>query len=161
LGVPLLSELDFAWKIKCEIAPSQRWIALTGTNGKTTTIQMVQSIFNAGGVNGRVCGNVGEPVIAVLNGDHHYDVLALEVSSFQIEWSELPHYEAVAILNIAEDHIDWHGSFEEYANTKLKILDRCEIAVLNFDDIEVSTRTSSWLGRKIFYSLATPQSKSC
>ena len=63
LKIPLISEVDLAWQIKNELAPNQRWIALTGTNGKTTTIQMVQSIFDAAKVNGKACGNVGETVI--------------------------------------------------------------------------------------------------
>jgi UDP-N-acetylmuramoylalanine--D-glutamate ligase len=57
----LLSEVDFAWRIKCEIAPDQKWIALTGTNGKTTTIQMINSIFDYSGISGVACGNVGIP----------------------------------------------------------------------------------------------------
>ncbi|MEI6867158.1 MAG: UDP-N-acetylmuramoyl-L-alanine--D-glutamate ligase [Actinomycetes bacterium] len=156
LGVELISELDFAWLVKEEIAPLQKWIALTGTNGKTTSIQMVESIFTAAGINGKACGNVGEPAISALTGEQTYDVLALELSSFQIHWSQLPRYEAVAILNIAEDHLDWHGSFDNYANAKLKLLTQTDTAILNFSDPEIAARTTAWNGTKVFFTLDTP-----
>ena len=157
VGCELLSEIDFAWKVKEEIAPDQKWIALTGTNGKTTTIQMVQSIFDYSSLSGIACGNVGEPVISVLNSGDSYDYLALELSSFQLEWSQYAKYEAVALLNIAPDHIDWHGSFDQYAAAKLRLLDASEIAVINGEDSESVLRASAWSGRKIFYFLDTPQ----
>ena len=157
VGCELLSEIDFAWKVKEEIAPEQKWIALTGTNGKTTTIQMVQSIFDYSSMRGIACGNVGEPVISVLNSGDSYDYLALELSSFQLEWSQYARYEAVALLNIAPDHIDWHGSFDLYASAKLRLLDASEIAVINGEDSESVLRASAWSGRKVFYFLDTPQ----
>ena len=143
--------------VKTEIAPDQEWVALTGTNGKTTTIQMVQSIFDASGVNGIACGNVGEPVIEVLGSGKRYDVLALELSSFQLEWSHLPHFHASALLNIAPDHIDWHGTFDSYADAKMKLLEFSDIAIINSADSESVLRSSAWGGRKVFYALDTPQ----
>ena len=157
VGCELLSEIDFAWKVKEELAPDQKWIALTGTNGKTTTIQMVQSIFDYSSLSGIACGNVGEPVISVLNSGDSYNYLALELSSFQLEWSQYAKYEAVALLNIAPDHIDWHGSFDQYAAAKLRLLDASEIAVINGEDSESVLRASAWSGRKVFYFLDTPQ----
>jgi len=156
-GCEILSEIDFAWKVKEEIAPNQKWIGLTGTNGKTTTIQMVQSIFDYSQKSGVACGNVGEPVISVLNSGDEYDYLALELSSFQLEWSTHARYEAVALLNIAPDHIDWHGSFDAYANAKLKLLQAGQVAIINGEDSESVLRGTSWPGRKIFYFLDTPQ----
>jgi len=157
LGCELLSEIDFAWKVKEEIAPEQKWIALTGTNGKTTTIQMVQSIFDYSSLRGIACGNVGEPVISVLNSGDTYDYLALELSSFQLEWSRFARFEAAALLNIAPDHIDWHGSFDNYATAKLRLLASSHIAVINGEDSESVLRASAWSGQKIFYFLDTPQ----
>jgi UDP-N-acetylmuramoylalanine--D-glutamate ligase len=84
--------------------------------------------------------------------------LAIELSSFQIDWSTLPEYEAVAILNLAEDHIDWHGSFSEYANAKMKLLNQSKLAVLNLNDPEVILRSAGWTGRKVFFGFETPQS---
>ena len=156
-GCELLSEIDFAWLVKEEVAPYQKWIALTGTNGKTTTIQMVQSIFDFSSKTGIACGNVGDPVISVLATGEHFDFLALELSSFQLEWSELPRYEAVALLNIAPDHIDWHGSFDAYALAKLKLLAAGKVAVINGEDTESVLRSISWPGEKVFYNLDTPK----
>ena len=156
-GCEIMSEIDFAWKVKEEIAPDQKWIALTGTNGKTTTIQMMQSIFDFSTKSGVACGNVGEPVIAVLASGESFDYLALELSSFQLQWSRLPRYEAVALLNIAPDHIDWHGSFDQYAIAKLKLLEAGSVAIINGQDSESVIRSASWSGRKIFYNLDTPQ----
>ena len=156
-GAELLSEIDFAWKIKEEIAPKQKWIALTGTNGKTTTIQMVQSIFDHSSLRGITCGNVGEPVISILGLEENFDYLALELSSFQLDWSQYAQYEAVALLNIAPDHLDWHESFDDYAFAKLKLLDLGKLAIINGQDSESVLRSSAWSGRKVFYFLDTPQ----
>ena len=155
IGAQLLSEIDFAWLVKNELAPNQKWVALTGTNGKTTTIQMVESIFKAGDINGAACGNVGETVIAAVCKSPAYDYLALELSSFQIEWSDLPKYESVAILNISPDHIDWHGSFESYSKAKLKLLTQAKNVVLNKADPELRNRCA--LNQNvIWFSLDTP-----
>lgn len=156
-GVEVISELDFAWTLKNEIAPEQTWVAVTGTNGKTTTIQMLESILVSAGVSGIACGNVGTTVVEAVTSDKKFDVLALELSSFQISWSSLPEYQAVAILNIAQDHIDWHGSFEEYANAKIKLLTQTKTALLNLNDPEIILRGASWSGRKIFFGFDSPQ----
>ncbi len=153
-GVEILGEIDFAWQVKQVLAPSQKWIALTGTNGKTTTIKMVESIFKAAKVNGVACGNVGETVIASVCAKKPSDYLAIELSSFQIHWSNLPQYQSVAILNIAEDHIDWHGSFQAYAKAKLKLLNHSNKIIINKSDAELSRRTSSDL--ITWFSLDTP-----
>ena len=153
-GVEILGEIDFAWQVKQVLAPSQKWIALTGTNGKTTTIKMVESIFKAAKINGAACGNVGETVIASVCAKKPLDYLAIELSSFQIHWSNLPQYQSVAVLNIAEDHIDWHGSFEAYAQAKLKLLKHSNKVIINKSDSELSRRTSSDL--ITWFSLDTP-----
>jgi len=132
-GIEMISEIDLAWKVKQQICPNQRWIALTGTNGKTTTVQMLESMLIESGINAKACGNLGYTAIeAVVNS--RADILALELSSFQLEWSNLAHFEAGAILNIAEDHIDWHQSFENYLAAKLKISQLADLVILNKDD---------------------------
>ena len=153
-GVEMISEVDFAWKIKEVLAPKQRWVGLTGTNGKTTTIKMVESIFKSAKVNGAACGNVGQTVIESVIREQPYDFLALELSSFQIQWSDLPQYEAVAILNIAEDHIDWHGSFNSYAGAKLKLLNHGKRSIVNKSDPELFKRVSN--NSVTWFSLDTP-----
>lgn len=156
-GVPLLNEIDLAWEIRQERSPGQRWIALTGTNGKTTTVEMTASALRSGGLHAVACGNVGKTVIECVDSSENYDVLVVELSSFQLHWLKRAEFLSCAILNIADDHTDWHGNFELYANAKISILDRSLTAILNGDDKEVVGRTSLWNGRKVFYSLDTPK----
>ena len=155
-NVIILNEIDLAWTIKEERWPQQKWVALTGTNGKTTTVEMAAAAIRAGGISAIACGNVGKTVIECVDGTECFDVLVLELSSFQLHWLERAEFVAAAILNIADDHTDWHGDFESYAKAKISILDRSMTAILNGDDGEVLTRTTHWNGRKVFYSLDTP-----
>lgn len=152
----ILNEIDFAWSLKVGKNPSQKWLALTGTNGKTTTVEMVAHIMNQAGLKVQACGNVGTTVIDSVLSSENFDYLVLELSSFQLHWLKDAQFISSAILNIADDHVDWHGSFDAYANDKISILDKSTTAILNGDDGEVVGRTSHWLGRKIFYSLDTP-----
>jgi len=155
-GITLLNEVDLAWQIRADVAPNQKWLALTGTNGKTTTVEMVAAMLRSGGLKATACGNVGDTVIDAVDRAEAFDVLVLELSSFQLHWSTAAEFVACAILNIADDHIDWHGSFDSYAQAKLSILDRSSAAILNGDDGEIVKRTMYWQGRKVFYSLDTP-----
>lgn len=153
---PILNEIDLAWQIKQEKLPGQKWLALTGTNGKTTTVEMVAHIMTSAGLRARACGNVGVTVIESVLAPEQFDYLVLELSSFQLHWLQNAQFISSAILNIADDHVDWHGSFDAYAADKISILDKSTTAILNGDDGEIVGRTSHWLGRKIFYSLDTP-----
>jgi UDP-N-acetylmuramoylalanine--D-glutamate ligase len=155
-SIEMLNEIDIAWNLRSERAPGQKWIALTGTNGKTTTVEMTAAILQAAGIKAVACGNVGDTVIDAVDRDDAYDVLVLELSSFQLHWAKQAHFEAAAILNIADDHLDWHGSFDAYADAKFSILDRTETAILNADDGPVVVRANRFLGRKVFFSLNTP-----
>lgn len=156
-GIPLLNEIDLAWEIRQERSPGQKWIALTGTNGKTTTVEMTASALRSGGLHAVACGNVGKTVIECVDSSENYDVLVVELSSFQLHWLKRAEFLSCAILNIADDHTDWHGNFELYADAKISILDRSLTAILNGDDKEVVGRTAHWNGRKVFYSLDTPK----
>ena len=155
-GKPLLNEIDIAWWLKGEIAPSQKWIALTGTNGKTSTVELTAAILREGGVSAIACGNVGTTVIDALESGEGYDFLVLELSSFQLHWMSEASFVAAAILNIADDHLDWHGSFENYTFDKVKILDRSPTAILNGNDGAIVNATQSWNGRKVFFTLDSP-----
>lgn len=155
-SIQMLNEIDIAWNLRSERAPGQKWIALTGTNGKTTTVEMTAAILQAAGIKAVACGNVGDTVIDAVDRDDAYDVLVLELSSFQLHWAKEAHFEAAAILNIADDHLDWHGNFDAYADAKFSILDRAEIAILNADDGPVVVRANRFSGRKVFFSLNTP-----
>jgi len=155
--VQLLNEIDLAWEIRQERSPGQKWIALTGTNGKTTTVEMTAAALRAGGLHAVACGNVGKTVIECVDSNENFDALVLELSSFQLHWLKQAEFLSCAILNIADDHTDWHGTFDLYARAKISILDRSLTAILNGDDKEVVGRTSHWNGRKVFYSLDTPK----
>jgi UDP-N-acetylmuramoylalanine--D-glutamate ligase len=152
----ILNEIDLAWQIRTEIAPGQKWLALTGTNGKTTTVEMVAKILQTAGLKSVACGNVGDTVIEAVDRKDPFDYLVLELSSFQLHWAKQAQFVSAAILNIADDHLDWHGTFDAYADAKFSILDRADVAVLNADDQEVVTRANRFKGRKVFFSLDTP-----
>jgi UDP-N-acetylmuramoylalanine--D-glutamate ligase len=152
----ILNEIDLAWQIRTEVSPGQKWLALTGTNGKTTTVEMAAKILQTAGLKAVACGNVGDTVIEAVDRKDPYDYLVLELSSFQLHWAKQAEFVSAAILNIADDHLDWHGTFDAYADAKFSILDRAEVAVLNADDQEVVTRANRFTGRKVFFSLDTP-----
>jgi len=155
-NLQLVNEIDLAWQIRTEVSPGQKWLALTGTNGKTTTVEMIATILQTAGLKAVACGNVGDTVIAAVDRKNPYDYLVLELSSFQLHWAEQAQFVSAAILNIADDHLDWHGTFDAYADAKFSILDRAELAVLNADDAQVVTRANRFSGRKVFFSLDTP-----
>ena len=155
-GIRLVNEIDLAWSFRAELVPGQKWIALTGTNGKTTTVEMAAAMLRAGGVSALACGNVGMTVIESVESSEKYEVLVLELSSFQLHWLREASFVAAAILNIAEDHLDWHGSFAEYARVKGSILDRTSTGIFNSADLEVVNQAAHWQGRKVFFSLDTP-----
>jgi UDP-N-acetylmuramoylalanine--D-glutamate ligase len=152
----ILNEIDLAWQIRTEVSPGQKWLALTGTNGKTTTVEMVAKILQTAGLKAVACGNVGDTVIEAVDRKDPYEYLVLELSSFQLHWAQQAQFVSAAILNIADDHLDWHGTFDSYADAKFSILDRAELAVLNADDEQVVLRANRFTGRKVFFSLDTP-----
>jgi len=121
-------------------------------NYSRTTAAMLRS----GQLAAIACGNVGTTVIEVVESQEKYDYLVLELSSFQLHWLEDAQFVSAAILNIAEDHVDWHGSFDAYAKDKLSLLDKSMTAILNASDGEIVSRTTHWQGRKVFFSLDTP-----
>ncbi|PVZ08919.1 UDP-N-acetylmuramoyl-L-alanine--D-glutamate ligase [Actinomycetospora cinnamomea] len=138
-GVPMVGEPELAWWLGddpavCPDGPP-RWLAVTGTNGKTTTTTMLEAILRAAGEDTVACGNIGLPVVDALRAGHR--VLAVELSSFQLEWSPSVRPFAGAVLNLAEDHLDWHGSMAAYGAAKARVL-RGEIAVAGLDDREAA-----------------------
>jgi UDP-N-acetylmuramoylalanine--D-glutamate ligase len=155
-NIRLVNEIDLAWSFRAELVPGQKWIALTGTNGKTTTVEMAAAMLRAGGISAVACGNVGTTVIESVESNEKYEVLVLEISSFQLHWLREASFVAAAILNIAEDHVDWHGSFAEYARVKGSILDRTSTGIFSAFDLEVVNQAAHWQGRKVFFSLDTP-----
>jgi len=151
--IGLINEIDLAWSFK---DPAQKWIALTGTNGKTTTVEMAAAMLRESGFKAVACGNVGQTVIECVDSPEKYEILVVELSSFQLHWLRDAKFSASALLNIADDHVDWHETFDEYARVKVSILERSDIGIINADDFEVFNRTNQWSGHKVFYSLDTP-----
>ena len=132
-GVPVWGEVELAWRLRRpDDAP---WLLVTGTNGKTTTVQMTHAILEAEGLRSAAVGNVGRPVVEAVMDPDPYDVLAVELSSFQLHWSSSLSPQASVVLNVADDHLDWHGGFDEYAAAKGKAYARTQVAcVYNVQD---------------------------
>ena len=133
-GIPVWGEVELAWRLRPREGAAP-WLTVTGTNGKTTTVQMLASILRAAGLRACSAGNVGTPVLEAVMDPEPYDVIAVELSSFQLHWSHSLAPQASACLNIAPDHVDWHGSLDEYAAAKGKVYANTEIAcVYNVED---------------------------
>jgi UDP-N-acetylmuramoylalanine--D-glutamate ligase len=133
-GVPVWGEVELAWRLRDPDRPGA-WLCVTGTNGKTTTVQMLDSILRAHGVPSIACGNVGLPIVEAVMDPAPYDVYAVELSSFQLHYTATMSAHAAAVLNVAEDHLDWYASMAEYAADKGRIYERVRAAcVYNVDD---------------------------
>jgi UDP-N-acetylmuramoylalanine--D-glutamate ligase len=112
---------------------------VTGTNGKTTTVGMVESILRAAGLRTLAAGNVGVPLVTAVLAQPAYDVIAVELSSFQLHWSRDLAPDVGVVLNIAPDHLDWHGSLDAYAADKAAVWRHGGCGAYNADD-ELVTR---------------------
>jgi UDP-N-acetylmuramoylalanine--D-glutamate ligase len=132
-GVPIWGDVELAWRLdnSGRYGPPRRWLVVTGTNGKTTTTSMLHAMLVAAGRSALLCGNIGDPVLDVL--DQPAELLAVELSSFQLHWAPSLRPDAGAVLNVAEDHLDWHGSMGAYARDKARVLDG-RVAVVGLDD---------------------------
>lgn len=159
-AVPIWGDIELSWRIdRAEIyGPPRRWLVVTGTNGKTTTTTMLQSILEAAGLASVACGNIGLPVLdALRRTEPRADVLAVELSSFQLHWAPSVRPEAGVILNIAEDHLDWHGGMAGYIDAKARALTGT-VGVLGLDDpIAGSLRDRSRAVVTVGFTLGYPQ----
>jgi UDP-N-acetylmuramoylalanine--D-glutamate ligase len=106
-GLPVWGEVELAWRLR-DPAHTTPWLAVTGTNGKTTTVQMLHSILTAAGLRAAAVGNVGLPIVEAVMDPEPYDVLAVELSSFQLHYTHSMSAESAVVLNVAEDHLDWY-----------------------------------------------------
>jgi UDP-N-acetylmuramoylalanine--D-glutamate ligase len=122
-GLEVWSEMEFAWRIRRESIP---WVLITGTNGKTTTTQMVGSMARAAGLKVAVCGNMGEPVIAAATAE--VDLVAVEIASLQLHFTSTVSPHAAVCLNADRDHLDWHGSVEAYRAAKARVYAHTQVA---------------------------------
>ncbi|MDF4250119.1 UDP-N-acetylmuramoyl-L-alanine--D-glutamate ligase [Streptomyces sp. WMMB303] len=135
-GVPVWGDVELAWRLRGPGSPP--WLAVTGTNGKTTTVRMLACILRAAGLRTAAVGNIGVSLIDVVLGQEPYgdlDVLAVELSSYQLHWAPSLRAHSAAVLNLAPDHLDWHGSMEAYAAAKGRIYEGNQVAcVYNADE---------------------------
>lgn len=139
-GVDVVGDVEVAWRLRGPGAAP--WLAITGTNGKTTTTRMLASILSAAGLRTAAVGNIGTPIVdVILEGDDAYDVLAVELSSYQLHWAPSLRAHSAAVLNLAPDHLDWHGSMEAYAADKGRVYEGNQIACVY--NVDASDRPST------------------
>ena len=130
-GIEIWGDVELAWRVRTkEGRKLAEWVVITGTNGKTTTVGMTESIFKAAGLRAIAAGNVGTPILDAIRDPEGFDVIALELSSFQLHFTHTISPLASVVLNIAEDHVDWHGGFENYKADKAKIYERTRVAAI-------------------------------
>ncbi|MBK8981435.1 MAG: UDP-N-acetylmuramoyl-L-alanine--D-glutamate ligase [Ignavibacteria bacterium] len=151
LGKKIYSEIEIAFRFcKCPV------IAITGTNGKTTTAVLTGEIFKNAGYDTKVCGNVGVAFSEIVSELKKDSIVVLEVSSFQLEYTEKFKPEVSVILNITPDHIDWHKSFKNYLNAKGKIREnqmQTDLSVINFDDRILKEDLKNTNADKAYFSI--------
>jgi UDP-N-acetylmuramoylalanine--D-glutamate ligase len=151
--IPVWGEVELAWRLRGRGAAP--WLLVTGTNGKTTTVRMLEAMLIADGSRAAAVGNVGVPLIDAVIADEPYDVLAVEVSSQQLHFAPSPVPAAGALLNLAPDHLDWHGSFDDYVAAKTGVW-RGPIAIGNADDELVTQLLNTAPGRTMRFTTGEP-----
>ena len=150
-GVPLVSEVELA-----AMATTRPIVAVTGTNGKTTVTTLITAMLAAAGRKAAAAGNIGLPLVDAATAD--VDVLVAEVSSFQLQYTDTFHPSVAVWLNVAEDHLDWHPSFEHYAAAKSRIWrnqGRGDVAVANAEDPVVMDAARSARGSVVTFGVDT------
>jgi UDP-N-acetylmuramoylalanine--D-glutamate ligase len=150
-GVPVWSEIELAWRFL-----RGKLVAITGSNGKTTTTSLVAHILESANIHTLVGGNIGVPLLALVESSTHSSVTVAEISSFQLETIAEFRPEIGVLLNLTPDHLDRHASFEAYAAAKMRMFENQregDSALLNADDPEVARRMPSrphvyWFSRQ-------------
>jgi UDP-N-acetylmuramoylalanine--D-glutamate ligase len=132
-GIPIWGDIELAWRLRDKTGTPADWIAITGTNGKTTTAQLTAHLLEADGRRVAAVGNIGTPVLDAIRYPDGFDVLVVELSSFQLHWMPRDGAGSLApaasvCLNLADDHLDWHGSREAYAHDKGTVYANTRIA---------------------------------
>jgi UDP-N-acetylmuramoylalanine--D-glutamate ligase len=153
-GVEVIGEIELAWRLRGPGAA--HWLLVTGTNGKTTTVHMVEAMLRAGGRRARAVGNVGESIVDAVSADEGLDVLAVEVSSQQLHFTSSVEALAAAVLNIAPDHLDWHGSMTAYVESKILAWRGAQTVIGGVDDRTLAMLLSCAPGRRVGVTLREP-----
>jgi len=151
-GIEVFGEVELAWRLRPEGAAP--WLAITGTDGKTTVVRMLACMLEAAGHDALAVGNVGTPIAQAVLEKH--DVLAVELSSYQLHWSSSLAPLAATVLNVAPDHLDWHGTMDAYVGAKGKIFAPGTLAVYNADDA-TSTALAERSERRAGFTLDCPR----
>ena len=139
-GIPVWGDIELAWRLRDKVAPPAEWLCVTGTNGKTTTVQLATHALLTAGHRAVAVGNVGTPVLDAIREPAGFDVLVVELSSYQLHWVKRTGIGAIepfasVCLNIADDHLDWHGSAPAYRAAKATIYWNTRVAcVYNRED---------------------------
>jgi UDP-N-acetylmuramoylalanine--D-glutamate ligase len=156
-GVAVMGDVELAWRLRPVLPDGrmQQWLGVTGTNGKTTTVRMLALMLQAAGYRAIAAGNVGTSLADVVTDADPYEVVAVELSSFQLHWSSTIAPFAAVVLNVAAHHLDWHGTLEAYAADKAKIFAPGTIAIGNADD-ERSAKMAAQAGAAAMYRLGVP-----
>jgi UDP-N-acetylmuramoylalanine--D-glutamate ligase len=150
--IPVWSELELGARL-CTVP----YVAVTGTNGKTTTTEMVAAALRSGGVQCAPCGNIGYPFSLAAREDH--EALVVEASSFQLRFHRSFRPRVSVLLNLAPDHIDWHGSFDAYAAAKARIFElqrHGDVHVGNLDDAPARRLSERAECDRAWFTLAEP-----
>lgn len=142
-GIPVWGDIELAWRVRDKVGTPAEWIMVTGTNGKTTTVQLAAAMIKAGGARVAPCGNIGVPVLDAVRDPQGFDVLVVELSSYQLHYVGAAHaavspYSAVC-LNLANDHIDWHGSYDAYRAAKGVVYENTRVACV-YNKADENTR---------------------
>ncbi len=127
-GIPVWGDIELAWRLRDKVGTPAEWILVTGTNGKTTTVQLAAAMLATAGFRVAPCGNIGVPVLDAIRDPQGFDVFVVELSSYQLHYlGEIWPHSAVC-LNVADDHLDWHGSFDAYVAAKAKVYHNVKVA---------------------------------
>jgi len=161
-GIPVWGDLDLAWRLRDRFDSKQEWICVTGTNGKTTVVELTEAMLLAAGVKAVACGNIGKPILDCIRDPAEFEVLVVEMSSFQLHYLNYIEPFSAACLNIANDHLDWHGSFEAYRRSKERIYEGTKVScIYNLEDQAteqmVQAATVNDGARAIGFGLGTPK----
>jgi UDP-N-acetylmuramoylalanine--D-glutamate ligase len=139
-GVAVWVDIDLAWRLRDKTDRLAHWFTITGTNGKTTTVQLLTAMLNAGGIKAEACGNIGKPILDAIRDPEGFDALVVELSSFQLHYLGTIYPFSSAVLNLADDHLDWHGGFEQYRAAKAKVYENT-VAACIFNVMDKATES--------------------
>lgn len=151
VGIPVISELELGYRLV-----DGDIVAVTGTNGKTTTVSIIEAILVRAGMRAFACGNIGKPLVGMFGRTNPGDILVVEVSSFQLANIDKFRAPIALALNLAEDHLDWHRDMDEYREAKMRLIENTEtddFFIYNRDDQFTRDMAAKAISRKISFGL--------